>query len=106
MPHVKEHLRSLPYREAATSSQDRGGVQCVPSARLCLRFVVLTAARSGEARGATWEVDAREWSILGAHEGWDGAQCTPERCGIHRSGPALPLRDDSDLVFRPPVVQG
>lgn len=39
-----------------------------PSARLCLRFVVLTAAESGEARGATWEelhLDAREWRLLG-----------------------------------------
>ena len=34
----------------------------------CLRFLVLTAARSGEARGATWaEVDfeAKEWRIPG-----------------------------------------
>ena len=51
-PHVKEHVMSLPYREAATGSQDRGGVQCVP-VRQAVRFVVLTAARSGEARGAT-----------------------------------------------------
>ena len=36
-----------------------------------------------------------------AHEGWDGAPWTPERCGIHRPGPARPLRDDSDLVFPP-----
>jgi len=37
-----------------------------PSAKLCLRFVVLTAARSGEARNAEWdEIDfnACEWKI-------------------------------------------
>ena len=36
------------------------------SARACLRFVVLTACRSGEARLATWgeiDLDAREWRI-------------------------------------------
>lgn len=36
------------------------------SAKLCLRFVVLTAARSGEARNAEWdEIDfnACEWKI-------------------------------------------
>ena len=36
------------------------------STRLCLRFVVLTAARSGEARGATWDeidLDAETWTI-------------------------------------------
>lgn len=48
MPKVKAHLRS-------------------PSAaRACFRFAVLTAARSGKARGAIWdEIDdeAREWRI-------------------------------------------
>ena len=37
------------------------------SSRLCLEFLVLTAARSGEAFGAAWdEIDfaAREWRIL------------------------------------------
>ena len=39
-----------------------------PVARLCFRFLVLTAARSGEARGARWsemDTDAREWRIPG-----------------------------------------
>ena len=36
------------------------------SARLCLEFLVLTATRSGEARGARWDeidLEAREWRI-------------------------------------------
>ena len=36
------------------------------SAKACLRFVVLTACRSGEARLATWDeidLEAREWRI-------------------------------------------
>ena len=38
------------------------------ASKLCLRFLILTAARSGEARGATWdEIDLRvgEWRIPG-----------------------------------------
>ena len=37
-----------------------------PSTTLCLEFLILTAARSGEARGARWseiDMDAREWRI-------------------------------------------
>ena len=35
---------------------------------LCLRFLILTAARSSEARGARWnkiDLDARTWTIPG-----------------------------------------
>ena len=68
MPQVKDHLRSLPYRDVAAALRIVEASGASLSARLCLRFVVLTAARSGEARGTTWEeldLDAREWRILG-----------------------------------------
>ena len=38
------------------------------SAKLCFRFIALTAVRSGEARGAVWseiDLEAREWRIPG-----------------------------------------
>ena len=47
------HFRSLPYQEAGASLRTVEASSASLSARLCLRFVVLTAARSGEARGAT-----------------------------------------------------
>ena len=72
--------------------------------------VVLTAARSGEARGATWDEvhkDAREWRIPGARM----------KGGVdHRvplSDPALAvldqarsLRDESGLIFPSPMRRG
>ena len=66
MPAVKSHFRALPYHEvpAALATLDDCGASW--ASRLCLRFLVLTAARSGEARGATWdEIDlqARTWTI-------------------------------------------
>ena len=52
---VRAHLRALPYAEvgaAVDAIRSCAGVRPVVSA--CLRFVVLTGCRSGEARGATW----------------------------------------------------
>ena len=104
MPRLKAHLRALPYQQvaAALATVEASGASL--AAKLCLRFLVLTAARSGEARGATWDEvdeDAREWRISGARM----------KGGVdHRvplSDPALavleqaqPLRDESGLSFR------
>ena len=64
MPAVKEHFRALPYREVAAALATVDASKASLAAKLCLTFLILTAARSGEARGATWDeidVDAREW---------------------------------------------
>ena len=66
MPAVKEHYRALSYGEVAGALEAVEASGASLPAKLCLRFLVLTAARSGEARGATWEeidIDAREWRI-------------------------------------------
>ena len=67
MPAVKAHYRALPWTEVGAALD---AVLSVPgiseSLRLCLKFLVLTAARSGEALGAAWdEIDfaKREWRI-------------------------------------------
>ena len=69
MPSVKEHFRALPYQELgqALRTVETSGAS-LPS-RLCLRFLVLTAARSGEARGATWsevDIEAATWTVPGS----------------------------------------
>ena len=66
MPKVKAHLRALPYQEVGAALETVESSQASVSAKLCFRFLVLTAARSGEARGATWdEIDlqGQEWRI-------------------------------------------
>ena len=66
MPKVKAHLRSLPYQEVRFALETVEGSQASIAAKLCFRFLVLTAARSGEARGARWdEVDlqGQVWRI-------------------------------------------
>ena len=52
MPKVKAHFRALPYQEVGPALATVAASQASMSAKLCFRFLVLTAARSGEARGA------------------------------------------------------
>ena len=66
---VGSHFRGLDYRKAPAALAAVDASSAPTTARLCFRFMVLTAARSGEARGATWdEVDmnARTWTIPAA----------------------------------------
>ena len=110
MPRLKAHHRALPYREVAEALETVNASDASLAAKLCFRFLVLTAARSGEARGATWDEiddDAREWCIP-TERMKSGVQ--------HRvplSGAALAvleqasqIRDDSGLVFPSPVRPG
>ena len=110
MPHIREHFRSLPYQEvgAALKTVDASGASL--SVKLCLRFLVLTAARSGEARGATWDeidLEARTWRIRGSRM----------KAGVEHRVPlseqalavldqAYMLRDESGLVFPSPLKHG
>ena len=63
---VKEHFQALHYGrigDALLKIRMAGGGL---AARHCLEFLILTATRSGEARGATWDeidLEARTWTI-------------------------------------------
>lgn len=66
MPSVKEHHRSLPYKEVSKALDiiEESGASL--SAKLCFRFLILTAVRPGEARNATWEEinwETKTWTI-------------------------------------------
>ena len=66
MPSVRTHHRALPHHDVAPALHAIRESSASTAAKLCLEFLVMTASRSGEARGATWdEVDltAREWRI-------------------------------------------
>ena len=54
MPKIKAHLRALPYAEVGDALRVVASSRASGSAKACFRFLVLTAARSGQARGATW----------------------------------------------------
>ena len=63
---VVEHMRAVPHREVAGAIRKMWGSGATPAVKLAFEFLVLTAARSGEVRGARWdEIDlaARMWTI-------------------------------------------
>ena len=66
MPKIKAHHRSLPYQDVPAALSFIEASRASKSAKLCFRFVVLTACRSGEARLATWDEIDREaevWTV-------------------------------------------
>ena len=101
MPKVKEHHKALPYREVPEAIRVIGSR--VSSARLCLKFLILTATRSGEARESTWDEIDREtstWTIPASR--MKGGK--PHRVPLSKSALAVleeteHLRDGSDLIF-------
>jgi len=66
MPSVKEHHRSLPYAEVSQALDLIEASGASLSAKLCLRFLILTAVRPSEARNATWDEinwETKTWTI-------------------------------------------
>jgi integrase len=110
MPAVKTHFRALPHPEVAAALDTIATSRASVSARACLRFVVLTACRSGEARLATWneiDMEARTWRVP-ASRMKGGAE---HRVALSEAALAVlesvrPLRDRSDLAFPSPTRPG
>ena len=79
-----QHHRALPWEEvpAMLATVDASGA--AETTKLCVRFLTLTACRSGEVRGATWdEVDGDVWTIPGERTKTGKAHRVP------LSGPAI-----------------
>ena len=63
---AKKHHAALPYRDVAAALETIATCGARDAVKVCLRFTILTAVRSGEARGATWsemDLEAAEWRI-------------------------------------------
>lgn len=63
---VTAHHRAVDYHDVGDTLERIAAAPATPAVRACLRFAVLTAVRSSEARLATWneiDLDAREWRI-------------------------------------------
>lgn len=100
---ASQHRKALPYDQVVGCLDTVDASKASMSSRLALRFLVLTAARSGEARGACWSeinLDAGIWTVPAermkakrAHR----APLTPQAIAVLREPEAL--RDGSDLMF-------
>ena len=110
MPAVKAHFRALPYGEVSGALARVEASKASPAAKLCLRFLILTAARSGEARGATWaEMDtaALEWRIPGERMKGGTAHRVPlTDAALAVLERARAMDDGSGLVFPSPLRAG
>lgn len=63
------HFKALPHREVATALTTVRESSSAAGVRLSFEFLVLTAARSGEVRGACWDeidVEAAVWRVPGS----------------------------------------
>ena len=108
MPAVKAHFRALPYAEipkaldiVETSSASR-------VAKLALRFLIFTATRSGEIRGATWtEIHRDVWKIPGERMKAGTEHRVPLSASVLEVlEQARTLDDGSALVFPSPIRRG
>ena len=110
MPRLKAHLRALPYQEIAAALVTVDASGAALASKLCLRFLILTAARSGEARGATWDEIhevAREWHIPSSRMKAGVEHRVPlSDAALEVLEQAQPLRDDSGLIFPSSVKPG
>ena len=64
--YVVQHMRALPHRDVASAIEKVKASSSGPVVKLAFEFLVLTATRSGEARGAAWteiDRDAGVWTI-------------------------------------------
>ena len=110
MPKLKAHFRALPYREVAGALDTVEASGASMAAKLCLRFVVLTASRSGEARAATWaeiDMDAREWRIPAERmKGGVEHRVPLSDAAVAVLEQARMLDDESGVVFPSPMKLG
>ena len=110
MPAVKSNFRALPYKEVAGALETVEATDASFAVKLCFRFLVLTAARSGEARGATWaEIDSseKEWRIPANRMKSHNEHRVPlSDAALVVLEQAMALRDESDLVFPSPQKPG
>ena len=95
-----EHHPALDYRQAGTFMSELRQQSSV-GAR-ALEFAILTAARSGEVRGASWqEIDweAKAWIIPGDRMKAKKEHRIPLSKDVLDLLKALPKHDDTDLLF-------
>ena len=110
MPKVKAHLRALPYREVESALQTVDASQASLAAKRCLRFLVFTAARSGEARGAAWDeidLDGATWTIPASRMKAGAEHRAPlSKQALDVLKLARQLDDGSGLCFPSPLRPG
>lgn len=110
MPAIKDHYRALPYQKVGAALEIVESSRASVSAKACFRFLVLTACRSGEVRGAAWteiDEDARAWRIPADRmkAGEEHRVPLPD-AALDVLELVRPLRDQSEWIFPSPSRPG
>ena len=110
IPAVKAHFRALPYQDVADALAVVDASTAGLSAKLCFRWLVLTAARSGEARGATWseiDMNAATWAVPASRMKAGREHRVPlSEQALDVLQEARSLDDSSGLIFPSPMKPG
>ena len=109
-PSRRTHHRALPFDDVPRALDAAEACRARPAVRLCFRFLVLTAARSKEARGARWSeirVDEGKWIIPGDRmKGGEEHEQPLSTPALDLLRAAKTLDDGSGLVFPSPTGSG
>ena len=99
----QRHHRALPHGEVGGALTTIRESQAWPATKLALEFTILTAARSGEVRGATWDevdVESRTWTVpAGRIKAGREHRVPLSDAALAVLQAARALRDGSGLVF-------
>jgi integrase len=102
--HAVEHFAALPYAELPEFMPGLRSVDCAQEIRLVLEFLILTVARSNEARGAKkdeFDLKAQLWTIPGHRMKAGQEHVVPLSArAIEIIEQAKKLSADSELLFR------
>ncbi len=103
LEHKPKNNRALPYAEIADAIETVKASNAWASTKLAIEFTILTAARSGEVRGARWEeVDLGDavWTIPAERMKMNREHRVPlSRQAVDVLRQAEALRDAAGLVF-------
>ena len=109
-PKVREHLPALHYLEVPDALEAVRSSRASMAAKLAVEFVALTAARSGEARGATWaeiDLDAALWTVPASRMKGKVEHRVPlSTAALDVLDAAKGIYDGSDYVFPSPLRPG
>ncbi|MCY3820150.1 MAG: tyrosine-type recombinase/integrase [Gammaproteobacteria bacterium] len=104
---AKVHHRALPHAEVGAAVETIRASGAYRSTVLAFEFLVLTASRSGEVRGARWEevdFDAVTWTVPASRMKIARPHRVPlSTRAVEILGEAQDLSNDTDLVFPSPT---
>ena len=110
MPRVRAHHRALPYQELPAALEAVRGSTGSPSVKLAFEMLVLTACRSGDVRGMTWDevdLETATWTVPAIRMKAGKLHRVPlSRRALEILREARGLREGSDIVFPAPRSGG